>query len=143
MNVAEQAVRAPQSSSHTRVEQLAYVESFDAVADRDYALVVYKETRTDSGKWVVRIRGAGTPGTLIDPDSAALKSAIKKAAGHDEPYLVWGFNLQSKGDDPRLIENRILLDGDGKPSAVEVHLVTRKADHSPREEKTVTVAWPA
>ncbi len=143
MSDSEQVVRAPKSSAHTEVEQLAYVESFDAVADRDYAHVVYKETKVDTGKWVIRIKGSVTAGAVFDPDSSAFKSALKKAANHDEPYLVWGFNLQPKDNDPRLVENRVVLGADGKASALELHLVTRKADQSARDEQVVTVSWPS
>ena len=142
MSDADQVVHAPKSSSRSHVEQLAYVESFDAVVDKDYAFVVYKETAIETGKWVLRIKGSVTAGTTLDPTSSALKGAFKKAAAHDEPYVVWGFNLQSSENDPRLVENRVLIDGDGKPTAVELHLVTRKADHSARVEKVVTVPWP-
>jgi hypothetical protein len=142
MSNSDQVVTAPKSSPHTGVEQLAYVDSFDAVADKDYAYVVYRETRTDSGKWIIRIKGSVTAGAAFDPDSSALKSALKKAANHDEPHVVWGFNLQPKEGDPRLVENRILLGSDGEPTALEVHLVTRKADGSAREKKTVTADWP-
>ncbi len=142
MNHSNQVVTAPKSSSHTEVEKLAYLESFDAVVDKDYAFVVYKETKTDSGKWVIRIKGSVTAGTVFDPDNSALKAALKKAAGHDEPRVVWGFNLQRKEGDPRLVENRIILDGDGMPSAIEVHLVTRKGDGSAREEQVATADWP-
>jgi hypothetical protein len=142
MSDRDQMLQAPQSSSHTEVEQLAYVESFDAVADKDYAYVVYSETRVDTGKLVIRIKGSVTAGATFDPDSSALKSALKKAANHGEPYLVWGFNLQPKANDPRLVESRVVLDADGKPSALELHLITRKADRSARDEKVVTVPWP-
>ncbi len=142
MNTNDQVVTAPKSSTSIEVEQLAYLESFDAIVDRDYAFIVYKETKADSGKWVIRIKGSVTAGAVFDPDSSALKSAIKKAAGHDEPHLVWGFNLQPKEGDPRLVENRIIFDKDGKPSSLEVHLVTRKADGSARESKIATVDWP-
>ncbi len=142
MNTNDQVIPAPKSSTALEVEQLAYLESFDAVVDEDYAFVVYQETKTDSGKWVIRIKGSVTAGAVFDPDSSALKSAIKKAAGHDEPYLVWGFNLQPKEGDPRLVENRVILGKDGKPSDLEVHLVTRKADGSARETQIATVAWP-
>lgn len=142
MSSPDQVVTAPKSSPHIQVEQLAYLESFDAVADKDYAYVVYRETKTDSGKWVIRTKGSVTAGAVFDPDSSALKAALKKAANHDEPHLVWGFNLQPKEGDPRLVESRILLDSHGKPSAVEVHLVTRKADGSAREEQVATVDWP-
>ena len=68
--------------------------------------------------------------------------AFKKAVGHDEPYLMRGFNLQPGGGDPRQVENRVLLGGDGKPTARKFQLITRKADHSARDEKVVTVPWP-
>lgn len=142
MNDSDQAVHAPKSTPHIKIEQLAYVESFDAVVDRDYAYVAYKETKTDTGKWVIRIKGSATGGTVFDPDASALKQAFKKAAGHDEPQVVWGFNLQPRDNDPRLVENRVLIDSDGKPTAVEIHLITRKADQSARDEKVVTVPWP-
>jgi hypothetical protein len=142
MNDNDQVVKAPKSSSHTEVEHLAYLESFDAVVDKAYAFVVYKETKVDSGKWVIRIKGSVTAGTVFDPDNASLKNAIKKAAGHEEPYFVWGFNLQSKEGDPRRVENRVLIDKSGKPTAVELHLITRKADGSARDKEVVSVEWP-
>jgi len=141
MDVSDQVVHAPKSSSHIEVEQLAYVESFDAVADRDYAYVAYKETN-NTGKWVIRIKGSATAGAVFDPASASFKSALKKAAGHDKPHVVWGFNLQPRENDPRLVENRIQLDSDGKPLMLEIHLITRKADQTAREEKVVTATWP-
>ncbi len=57
--------------------------------------------------------------------------------------LLWGFNLQPSEGDPRLVETRVLIDGDGKPTSLEHHLITRKADQSARDEKVVTVPWPA
>ncbi len=77
MSDSDQVVHAPKSSSHTEVEQLAYVESFDAVVDKDYAFVVYKETKTATGKWVLRIKSSVTAGAVLDPGSSARKSALK------------------------------------------------------------------
>jgi hypothetical protein len=142
MNDNDQIVKAPRSSSHTEVEQLAYIESFDAVVDKTYAYVVYKEKRIESGKWVIRIKGSVTAGTVFDPDNASLKNAFKKAAGHEEPYIVWGFNLQPKDNDPRLVENRVIIDKSGKPSALELHLITRKGDGSARDEAVASIEWP-
>ncbi len=142
MDTNDQIITASKSTPSVQIEQLAYLESFDAVVDKDYAFVVYKETKTDTGKWVIRIKGSVTAGAAFDPDSSAFKGAIKKAAGHDEPYFIWGFNLQSKEGDPRLVENRVIIGGNGKPSTLEVHLITRKADSSAREEQVATVPWP-
>ncbi len=36
MNDNDQVVKAPKSSPHIEVEQLAYIESFDAVIDKSY-----------------------------------------------------------------------------------------------------------
>lgn len=142
MSDRDQVVPAPTSSSHTEVEQLAYVESFDAVVDKDYAFVIDKETKTATGKWVIRIKSSVTAGAVFDPDSSALNGAIKRAAGHDEPHIVWGFSLQPSKGDPRLVETRLLIDGDGRPTSLEHHLITRKADQAARDEKVVTVPWP-
>lgn len=139
----EQAVQAPKSSPHMEVAQLAYLESYDAVVDKLYAFVIYKETRTDTGKWVVRIKPTVTAGTVFDPDNVSLQNALRKAAAHDEEYLVWGFNLQPKEGDPRLVENRIFFNDTGEPTQLELHLVTRKADGSAMEEQVTVVPWPA
>lgn len=141
--MSDQVVQAPGSSAHIAVEQLAYLESFDAVVDKDYALVAYKETKTDTGTWVVRIKSASTAGATIDPDSKSLQQAFKKAAAHDEEYVVWGYNLTPRDGDPRLVENRIFVGGDAKPTHVEIHLVTRKADGSPMEEQVARFDWPS
>lgn len=142
MNDNDHIVKAPKSSSHIEVDELAYIESFDAVVDKTYAYVVYKEKKVESGKWVIRIKGSVTAGAVFDPDNASLKNAFKKAAGHEEPYIVWGFNLPPKENDPRLVENRVLINENGKPTAVEIHLITRKADGSAREKEQVSIEWP-
>jgi hypothetical protein len=138
----EQSIPLPKSSSHTEYEQLAYLESFDAVVDKLYAMLVYKETKVDSGKWVIRIKPSVTAGTVFDPDNVSLQNGLRKAAAHKEEYLVWGFNLTPKDDDPRLVENRILFDDKGSPTAIEIHLITRNADGSAMDEIVETVQWP-
>ena len=142
---ADQIVKLPKSSDHTTYEQLGYVESYDAVIDKPYALLVYKETKTSSGKWVVRVASANTAGTVFDPESTALKNALRKAHAHDEAFLVWGFNLKPKDSDAdaRLVENRLFYDESGAPSKLEVHLITRKANGSAMPEQVATVPWPA
>jgi hypothetical protein len=143
MSDDDQVVHAPKSSPHTEVEQLGYLESFDAVVDKAYALVVYVEKKMASGKWVMRIKGSVTAGTVFDPDNTSFRNALKRAAAHEEPYVVWGFNLQPKESDPRLVENRVLIDKSGKPSALEVHLITRKADGSARDKEVLSIEWPS
>jgi hypothetical protein len=137
----KQAIDLPKSSSSILYEQLGYIDSFDAVVDKLYAFLIYKETSTDNKKWVVRIKSSVTAGAVFDPENKSLQSAIQKAHAHKQAYVVWGFNLVPKGDDPRLVENRIFYDENGEFSKFEVHLVTRDNEGKALPEKVVTINW--
>jgi len=136
-------VEAPASSANTQVVELGYLELYDAVAESMYAFVAYRETAVDTGKWEFRIKSANTAGTTIDPDNSFLDGYILKALGKGETYFVWGFNLTPSPGDPRLVENRIYFDEERNITSVELHLITRKADSSPNEEKVLKIDWPA
>ncbi len=49
----------------------------------------------------------------------------------------------TKDDDPRVVQNRIYHDGEGKPSHVEMHVVTRNADGTPKDKIVGKFDWPA
>ena len=137
-----QEIQLPKSSAGITYEQLGYLESFDAIVDKLYALLIYKETRTDSGKWVIRIKGSVTAGSVFDPDNRSLLDAIRKAGAHGEEYVVWGFNLTPKDNDPRLVENRVFFNENNEPEKIEVHLVTRDSNNNAQPEKIVHIDWP-
>ena len=137
-----QEIQLPKSSSGIVYEQLGYLESFDAITDRLYALLIYKETKTDSGKWVIRIKGSVVPGSVFDPDNRSFTDAIRKAKAHDEEYIVWGFNVTPKDNDPRMVENRVFYNENNEPVRIEVHLVTRNSNNSAQPEKIVHINWP-
>lgn len=138
----DQTVHPPKSSTHTEVEQLAYLEAYDAIVDKFYAFVAYKETRKDSGKWVIRIKSSVTAGTVFDPNNASLRDRLKKAGAKGEDSIIWGFQMTPKPGDPRLVENRVHCGDAGHPTHVVMHLVTRKEDGSPYSEKTAEFPWP-
>lgn len=142
MSTDDQAVTPPKSTDRLAVEQLGYIESFDAVVDKKYAYCAWKETTPD-GKWKLKIKGNITVATVLDPNNASLKKQIEKAAGHDEKSCVWGFEMKTKEGDNRKVQNRILLDEKGKPTGIEVELITRKADGSPRDPEVMQFPWPA
>jgi hypothetical protein len=142
MDPADQAVKTPKTTDRLATEQLGYIESFDAVIDKKYAYCAWKETAPD-GKWKIKIKGNITVTTVLDPGNASIKRGLDKAAGHDETSFLWGFEMKPKAGDTRLVQNRILLDKKGKPTGVEVHLVTRKADGSPRDAEVMAFPWPA
>ena len=138
----KQSIPLPKSSASIEYEQLGYLESFDAVVDKLYAFLIYKETKTDSGKWVVRIKGSVTAGSVFDSDNRSLENAIRKAQAHGEEYIVWGFNLTQGDNEKRLVENRLFFNADCEPTKIEIHLITRDPEGNPLPEKMVSADWP-
>ena len=139
----EQVIFPPKSTDSVKITQLAYINSYDVITNKDYAYVAYKEEKTDTGKWTLRISAKSTAGGAIDPDHALFKKNLEDAASKGENYMVFGFNLVPKGDDPRLVENRLYFDESKNPTHIEMHVVTRKADGSPTEKQMAKIDWPA
>lgn len=140
--MSQQLVKAPASSAHTKVEQLAYLEAYDAVLDGDYALVVYAETKTASGQTVVKIKSKNTPGSTFDPSNESFRKALRRSVVQGEDYLGWGFCFSTSESDPRVVETHVYGDEQGRPTALEVHLVTRKLDGSAGAPQVARIPWP-
>lgn len=135
-----QLIAPPKDTAAFKYEQIAYVDSPDDKISRTYAYVAYKETNIKSGEWTVRITGNNTAGTVLNPRYMDAESA--KAQGAGKEYFVYGFNLKPGPDDSRLVETRVFQKA-GKPGHVEIHLITRNADGTPKEEKVAAFPWPA
>lgn len=139
----EKLLSAPESSGSTQVRELAYLDSYDVMAARTYAYLAYQETDRKSGKWKVTINGNVTASTTIDPESGPLRRKIKDAAKVGKKYVVWGFHMEPSEKDPRLVEMRVFFGKSLKPSAVEIHLITRQADGGPGERQVARFDLPA
>ncbi|MHC4777959.1 MAG: hypothetical protein ACYTFG_05195 [Planctomycetota bacterium] len=140
---APQRIPLPKSSSSVEVEQLGYVDSYDVIADKDYAYLAYREIRPDSGKWSIKIKAKSTAGASIDPEHPSFQKALAEGAKKGESYVPWGFRLAPKEDDPRMVETRILFDEGRNPLKVEIHVVTRWADGSAKAEQVGEFPWPS
>ena len=119
-------------------QQLAYVESYDAVLDCDYAFVAYRETDSN-GDWRVRIASAGTAGAVFEP--AMMKSNARSAGAQGKPWFQWGYSFDPSADDLRTIQFRVHVK-DGQPSEIEIFVQLRKFDGSADAAKSVTFPWP-
>jgi hypothetical protein len=139
----EQVIFPPKSTDRVKITELAYINSYDVIVNKDYGYVAYKEEKTDTGKWMLRISAKCTAGASIDPEHASFKANLDKAASQGQKYWVFGFNLVPKGDDPRLVENRLYFDDSVNPTHIEIHVITRKADGSPTDEQVAKIDWPA
>ncbi len=133
----------PKSDNRTEITQLAYLHSFDAVQNKNYVCLVYKEESRKTGEWKLKVDLKGMRVTAINPDSSSLRRNLAKAAADGREYLVTGYQIEPSEDDPRLLENRIFFDEAAQPQSIEIHLVTRNADGSPTERQVVAIDWPA
>jgi hypothetical protein len=134
-----QLIEAPVSDAHRLYETLGYVEAYDAVLNDDYAFVAYKETERASGVALVKIASKGTSGASFDPKM--IRSKCREAGAKNEPSFQWGYSFTPSAGDPRRIEFRVHQQA-GAPHALEMVVVTRKADHTANEAKSVKFSWP-
>ena len=131
-----QLIEAPASDSSRLYETLGYLEAYDAVLNSDYAFVAYRETDRTSGNSLVKIGSKGTGGASFDP--AAIRNRCREAGAKNEPYFLWGFSFTPSAGDPRQIEFRVHQKA-GAPDALEILVVTRKADGTAQEPKSVRI----
>ncbi len=139
----EQLLALPKSNDRKEYIQLAYLNSYDVMVDKDYAYLAYQEKDVASGKWVLRITAKCTAGGMVDPAHPSFVNNVNAAKDKGDDYWVFGFNLVSKDDDPRLVENRLFYDGDGNPTKVEIHVITRNGDGSAKPELVEAFDWPS
>ena len=69
-----------------------------------------------------------------------LKKATQKAHTSKQPYAVYGHRITPKKGDHRNLEYRIHHEN-GKPTALEIYLVTRDADWNPKQVKTLKYSF--
>ena len=129
-----QLIEAPVSDSSRSYETLGYIEAYDALLNGDYAFVAYKETDRASGNYLVKISSKGTSGATFDP--AAMRTRCREAGAKNEAYFTWGYSFTPSVGDPRQIEFRV-HQKDGAPVALEIFLVTRKADGTAQPAKSL------
>ena len=127
-------IEAPASDFSRTVFTLGYIEAYDAVLNGDYAFVAFRETDRASGQSIVKIQSKGTAGASFDP--AAIRARCREAGAKNEAYFTWGYSFTPSAGDPRQIEFRVYHNA-GIPAALEIFLVTRKADGSAQPAKSL------
>ena len=130
--LSSQLIAAPASDSSRLYETLGYIDGYDAVMNGDYAFVAYKETDRATGASLVKIQSKGTSGASFDP--AEMRARCREAGANNQSYFTWGYSFTPSLGDPRQIEFRVYQQA-GAPHALEIFIVTRKADGSAQEPK--------
>jgi hypothetical protein len=129
-----QLIEAPASDANRAYETLGYVEAYDAILNGDYAFVAYKEIERASGNYTMKISSKGTSGATFEP--AMIRSRCREAGAKNEPYFIWGYSFTPSAGDPRQIEFRVHQQS-GLPVALEIFVVTRKADGTAQPAKSL------
>jgi|GEM_PF-676947 len=139
----QQILDVPESPSTSILRhQLAYAESFDEVAQMDYAYLAYLERDRNSDEWSVIILGNRTGGTTYRPSHPVFARKCGEAARSGEPYWVHGFSMSPRPGDARTVEHRLYVDPLGNPTHLELFLVTRDSDGRPKEPVIARAPWP-
>lgn len=134
----------PASDKKYQNEELAYIHAYDVVSNKDYAYVAYKETKLSTGEWKIRIKAHAkvTANTFIEPGNAILRRNITTAAKEGKDYVLHGFSMMPSEKDPRRVETRVYFDDAQKPIYVELHVVMRNSDGTPKDKQMVKFNWP-
>lgn len=141
-DMENQLIYPPKSSGCKLTSQLAYLSSYDAIIDKDYAFVVYKEENIKKGEWKLKVKSRETADTSIDPAHPLFRRKMSEAAKSGKNYFVMGFAISPRDGDPRRVESRIYFNDLFQPQYYQLHLVTRNADGTPTEERFTKVPWP-
>jgi len=134
MNIQQPLIEAPASDNYRAVQTLGYLDAYDAVLNDDYAFVAFKETEKSSGSYEIKIKSRHTAGAVFDP--AMIRAKCREAGAHNQPYFTWGYSCEPSAGDPRRIEFRV-HQRNGAPDALEIVVVTRKADGSAQDPKSL------
>jgi hypothetical protein len=136
MNIQQPLIEAPASDNYRAVQTLGYLDAYDAVLNDDYAFVAFKETEKSSGSYEIKIKSRHTAGAVFDP--AMIRAKCREAGAHNQPYFTWGYSCEPSAGDPRRIEFRV-HQRNGAPDALEIVVVTRKADGSAQDPKSLRI----
>jgi len=136
-------ISPPKSTDRLEITELAYLNAYDPIVDKDYGFTAYVERKPDSGKWQLRIGAKSTAGASLDPDHASFRTRIDQAADAGDDHVCFGFRMEPKPDDPRKVENRLYFDADRQPTRVEIEVVTRRIDGTAREPLVASFDWPS
>jgi hypothetical protein len=138
----EREARCPESIAGRRtVRERGRLEARDDPNEVTYAFVICEEHDTATSAVVMRIVSSSTTGTNWSREAATRKAEDMERRAEDcEP--TGSPAVRSSGqNDPRHIVY-VLCQAGGKPTSIEIHATTRKADGSPYPLKVLRAAWP-
>lgn len=136
--IAQKTIVCPESDNSKKIECLGTLEAYDDIIVKSYNFIIYKETNLNTGSFTVRIVSDLVTGTSMTEDKAIKKAKTIKG----KPYFTFGEPFKSTGgNDKRIIEYRFYCEN-GKPTSIEIYVVTRDSAYNPKEAKTLTVTWP-
>jgi hypothetical protein len=139
----DQIINVPESTNnYTQRNQIAYAQSFDAIANLMYAYVAYTEKDLNNNSMKIVISGNKTAGTTFNLTHPSFISKCNAAATKDPSYFVHGFSIKPRPADPRVIEHRVWVDKSGNPEFLEIYIVARNPDGSAKKPVSVKVDWP-
>jgi hypothetical protein len=132
--------RCPESEGLRRVQERGRLEARDDLIGHTYVFVICEEHDIATGSVAMLIRSAGAIGSTWSDEAAARKAEdMERRAVDCEPTFT---PVSSSGMNDHRSVVYVLCQVNGKPTSIEVHATTRKADAGPYPLKVLRVAWP-
>ena len=130
----------PESAGFRRVQERGRLEARDDLIEHTYAFVICEEHDTATGAVAMQIRSSGAIGSTWSDAAAARKAEdMERRAVDCEPTFT---PVASSGKNDHRSVVYVLCQVSGKPTSIEVHATTRRADASPYPLKVLRVPWP-
>lgn len=118
----------------SKYEIIGYLYDYDEILEDYYVFMLYKKIDIPTKKIEIKAACNNLPSiTFIKPHTS---KAAKKAFDAGQPFSEQAKVFYPSEGDPRKFEYRV-YQKNGQPVAVEIYMVTRNADWTPREAKTL------
>lgn len=121
-------------SKRYRREVIDYLYVYDEIAEKYYAFVLYKVIDIPTKEVKIKAASNYLPGITFSPPYTTM--AAKKAYNSGKEFAVQARVFNAPKGDPRIMEYRV-YQKNGKPIAIEIFIIARNADWTPKKPKSL------
>lgn len=122
------------NSKRYKHELIDYLYAYDDIIEDYYAFVLYKVIDIPTKKVKIKAASNYLPGITFSPPYTT--KAAQKAFKAGKPFALQAKVFTAPEGDPRRMEYRV-YQKNGKPVAIEIFVVTRNSDWTPKKAKSL------
>ncbi|MDH5720176.1 MAG: penicillin-binding protein activator LpoB [Spirochaetia bacterium] len=120
-------------NKYIRYKILGFTGNYDEIQEKFYGFLLFKEIKMPSGEETLKVISNIVISNVFTMKN--LQKTAKEAFEKNKEYDTFGYSIMPKKGDNLALEYRI-YQKKGKPSAIEIYLVTRNIDWSAKKPVT-------